>query len=326
MPTVINLTTVIFHCRITLMCDVFTKEPGDVGALMVSTNTHAPWGRGCAGRTERRFQIRMLNIRSLRRNLPRIISRLVRKDIDVIVLVETWLYPELGGHLRLDGYKAFFNSNPSYRAGGVAIYVKRNIPCHEVTLPDGLDCDCCIVELRLPPTTLRLAAVYRSPTATNSDARSFVDNGVSVILHNLRRLDDALLMGDMNFCLLEPTNLTDEYCEKMAGKGFISLNDYYPTRITERGRSLIDHVWARARQARPLSTRVSDSGGVSDHCLVEKQFSTDSRNHLTSRSLSVSTINYEAVLNLVENTLETDWSFVSRCWDSESATDSLQMY
>ena len=42
MPIVINLTTVIFDFTITLLYDVFTMEPGDVGAFMVSTNTHAP--------------------------------------------------------------------------------------------------------------------------------------------------------------------------------------------------------------------------------------------------------------------------------------------
>lgn len=76
---------------------------------------------------ERSIKIQLFNIRSLRKNLDHFVSRSAQEDADVIVLTKTWLYSVEEDVNNIEGYQTFFKSNETYRAGGVAIYIKINV-------------------------------------------------------------------------------------------------------------------------------------------------------------------------------------------------------
>lgn len=123
--------------------------------------------------------------------------------------------------------------------------------------------------MRFNSKKIQLTAVYRSPSPSVSDPDGFVSGEIEEILNYLERDAECFLVGDMNLCLMKMGAKTETYLENCTERGFTAMNDSLPTRITDGGSSLIDHVMGRLAYAANPGVTVADSKGVSDHCLVE---------------------------------------------------------
>lgn len=79
---------------------------------------------------------------------------------DIVVLVETWLYPNETHFYNIDGYQAI-HSCREIRGGGASIYVKDNVPFNTInsSAPNEPYNWVCL-EL---DNKLKLSAIYRPP-------------------------------------------------------------------------------------------------------------------------------------------------------------------
>ena len=259
----------------------------------------------------------LLNIRSVKQNLDSYISLLGDDDVHVIVLTETWLDPTNEDTFNIPGYKSFFSSNPNYRAGGVAIYVKANIPACGRYVGATRDCDCAMIELNTGGNKTQIAAVYRSPTEKISDSTRFAEEGIGDVLQAFDRSADCLLLGDINLCIFKQSGTTGKYLDNCASEGFICVNNSQPTRVTANGASLIDHVLFRGRRATITQIEAVDSRAVSDHMLLSFGLST-TKSLFSAPTTTRKRIDYNKLRRITENT---DWSVV----DSAESTDTASL-
>ena len=156
--------------------------------------------------------------------------------------------------------------------------MREELPSFKITIRD-VDCDCCLVEFYAAQRRVQVAAIYRSATATISDAGRFSTQGIRKIVDLMDPSAECFVAVDENLCLLDSAThrRTDEFCESIVAKGFVSLNDTVPTRITDSTESLIDHVWVRCKRYYGHNVSIKDFKGVSDHCLIDIDFYIDVR-------------------------------------------------
>lgn len=81
----------------------------------------------------------------MKRNFDNFIATLTDDETQVYIFSETWTSTENEALFKLPGFTAFFNSNMTYRAGGVAIFVRDNLVPTEISVEKLLHCDCCAV-------------------------------------------------------------------------------------------------------------------------------------------------------------------------------------
>ena len=184
----------------------------------------------------------MLNIRSLRKNLDIFVAKFLEPDIQVIVLTETWIYSYEETLYCIPGFRGFFKSNDSYRAGGVAVYVRESLAACELEI-SAESCDAVLCEIVWRGVKWNLVAIYRSPTDDVSNPQAFVRTDIDCVLRRLDPEAECLILGDMNLCLLHPGGVTLEYLESLSSSGFLCLNDSSPTRVHEDTSTIIDHAF-----------------------------------------------------------------------------------
>ena len=182
-----------------------------------------------------------------------------------MIFTETWLAPEKESLYNINGFRQFFKSNTSNRSGGVAIFVRDYIPAIAIDCGDVSDCDCVAVEINYGGGKVQVAVVYRSPTASVSDAAAFGAVSVPRIINKLDEHADCFLIG---LCLIRPDNVTEEYIDNCYQAGFVPLNDRIPTRVTDSSARLIDHVFFRCYRGTKEHIEIMDPERVADHCLI----------------------------------------------------------
>ena len=96
------------------------------------------------------------------------LSTLLRENIDLIIFTKTWNYTIDENMLGIPGHKGFHKPNDNYRAGGVSIFVRQDIPASTVGNLQCEACDAITVELIRGQLRLAVTAMYRSPTLTPS--------------------------------------------------------------------------------------------------------------------------------------------------------------
>lgn len=281
---------------------------------------NAPWGGGGGGSVVRDIKVQLFNIRSIKQNFDDFISQLMDVEADVVVLTETWLFAAQECLFKLKGFKSFFKSNEKYRSGGVAIFVKDTIPSFEIRITEKVECDCCIVELLIEGNRFQVAGIYRSPSRDVSNTEVFASNGIQQIVSKLDRRADCLLMGDINLCMLNINGHTSTYLDELAMSGFLALNDRQPTRLSETGSSLIDHVFSRGCRGFNHKTTIADSRGVSDHCLINLMLNVERETELRTSKSFIKT-DYEQIKNRIAGV---SWSLVCDAAGSEESSRLFQ--
>ena len=203
------------------------------------------------------------------------------------VLCETYPYDET--RLNLAGYSSFFTSNDSYRTGGVAVYVRVDIPACRFDLRVN-SCGALLVELVLNGTEIQLAAICRSPSSAVSDLRSFVQVDAEVIRDVMDPSAKCLLVGDVNICLNDSSSLPCEYRDKLSSRGFLCLNDPSSTRESVESFLRIDHAYGR--MCDHVFTAAS-SEGVSDRRLINLSFPCAGVTTVASTLKTVRSVDYD---------------------------------
>lgn len=212
---------------------------------------------------EQKLNVLYINIRSIRNKMSDINDIILthKKIIHLIVLTETWIYPNEENCFNFNNYTALHNCRDT-RGGGCSIYIREDLHYvqnnkHKIQIED-----CNIVFLYLPKQKLSVIAIYRPPHS-NCDVFS---NELDKILEQQR--NECIIIGDMNLDLLKQTQTINNYQNIIQMNGFKFQNEVLPrnaTRVTTNTASILDHIITNKNLACTIKLEDSD---ISDHKVI----------------------------------------------------------
>ncbi|KAI8485726.1 hypothetical protein Bbelb_365600 [Branchiostoma belcheri] len=116
----------------------------------------------------------LTNARSLLNKLDEFQGVLSNNDVDIAAVSETWFTPTTPEQT-IDGYTVYTKSRTSRRGGGVALYVRENIPSRiisEISVPEPLECLWVNVrphKLSRQFSSIAICTVYSPPQSPHED-------------------------------------------------------------------------------------------------------------------------------------------------------------
>lgn len=184
------------------------------------------------------LKILYLNIRSLRHKLHDLESLVQSFEIqpDVILLTEIWIREEENRKFNLQNYKPFFANRKTTQAGGVCIFVRDDLICHEIMNLDEEETSW--LGIKLLKVNINIFVIYRSPSA---NTEHFLQNFEEL----LTKSNENIIVGDINLDMLKPNTTSNKYKELIEGQGHLlinKLNKNHATRVTESTTTILDHI------------------------------------------------------------------------------------
>ena len=135
-----------------------------------------------------------LNVQSLKPKLDILETEL--RTFDVLAFSETWLNSSISNSdIEISGYSEPCRKDRPDGYGGVAIYIKNNIPFKPRQDLSITGLENLWVEILLPNTRILLGVLYRSPSS-GSNILDLIDNNFEAAVDT--GIDNIILMGDLN--------------------------------------------------------------------------------------------------------------------------------
>ena len=196
--------------------------------------------------TQNNFSVLSFNIRSYFKNIDETVialNQLIGK-VDIIVLTETWVNSSTVSLCKVSGYKDFHIYRKSKVAGGVSIFVNDNLSSRKLDIDlieDNIECMGVSVYCDAMEKWVNILGVYRPPSASVSNFNTRFND----LLERFKITEkDCVITGDFNICLMNNKSSinTTEFNDIMQSHHLLPLITC-PTRVTDHGASLIDHVW-----------------------------------------------------------------------------------
>ena len=209
------------------------------------------------------------NIRSFSKNSEEFLGYIsnCKHSFDVIVLTETWAKDETQYSFQIPGYNSLHNFRKNKRGGGVSIFIKDT---YKYTSIDELDISEEAFEsigatIYYPESekSFNVIGVYRPPDKSVNDATEKLRY---LINDKLLHRQETIITGDFNICLLK-----EEHSEQT--KDFMNMMKEYffrplitrPTRFSDNGATVIDHIWTNSPVTANSYIFYCD---ITDHCPV----------------------------------------------------------
>lgn len=189
-----------------------------------------------------------VNIRSLNANYNKLLEFLhcLNCVFDAIILTEVWSNLQYYSNLFND-YE-FFSDPPLSKAGGVVMYVKKQLKPRYLsdlkTVPASNSISTCEniwVEINVGKSKYFLAGYYRHPGTSAAD---FID-ALSITLDKLKNSNKVYFFGDLNLDLMkyDIDNNVTKYINELLNFNFLPYV-LLPTRITSTSATILDHVFS----------------------------------------------------------------------------------
>ena len=160
-------------------------------------------------------------------------------NFDVISITETW-FTHITTHsdIQINGFRSPFRKDrPGDGHGGVAVYIKSEIPCirrHDLEI---LNLECVWIEIRLPSKGLLIGTFYRPPNSDNTVLNN-IEN--SIDLARDTDIPEIIILGDFNLDMNKAVSSgkINNICRQYDLHQIINEH----THFTERSSSLIDII------------------------------------------------------------------------------------
>ena len=256
-----------------------------------------------------------LNIRSLSKHHLELEAYLdtLKHKFDVVCLSEVGRYNVATLSNILDNYRfQFVPSNT--KNGGVGVFIKNvHTICdiYQGSIQNNLLChtDCCQIEdlwidAKFEGCTkpITLCVCYRHPKGKVGHFTTALENTLSQI----KNTTPVIIAGDFNIDLIKTdSNIQhDNYAKLLLSNAFIPTITL-PTRITERSKTLIDHIFVRL-PPKQLESKITSGNlfcDISDHlpnfCIIETKSKTINKNRPMIRLYNAK--NYANYINKLES-------------------------
>ena len=185
-----------------------------------------------------------VNIRSLQKNydeLYQFVSELPLKPL-IICITETKLKGIADVNISLPGY-VFIHENSSTNAGGVGIYISRNL-CFEKNFNGILpDSESLWIKVKFPNSSIShlIGTIYRDRT---KNIKGFTDSLNDILSEINKSRANYFIFGDLNINtdkFATASNYSSDYLNMLTSNSVTSLVTK-PTRATPSTASIIDYV------------------------------------------------------------------------------------
>ena len=248
-----------------------------------------------------------LNIRSFLKNADNLKILLddlhcKRRDIDIVMVCETFLNSSSLALAELDGYQSFHVTRGEKMGGGVSLFVRDGIKVNKVILSYTGECtECLLIECVIDGRLCAVGELYR---ILNTAVGQFLDD-TKMILNKIWKYKSVIVGADQNLDLLkisQHSNMSAFYKLMLQSELVSTINK--PTRVTHSTGTLIDNIYLRAKLNMKFESHIL-CDVMSDHfpCLltipaVEK---------CIDKIIELRSVNDDAILKINQRLLFTDW-------------------
>ena len=190
-----------------------------------------------SGIIAKNFSVVHYNVQSALHKIDFLESELA--NFDLISITETWFNQSISNaDVNINGFRAPFRKDrlgDGY--GGVAVYIKNDIPCIRRTDLEILNIECVWVEIRLHGKRLLVGTYYRPPNSDNAVLTN-IENSIDLAIDT--EISDIIILGDFNLDMNKPntSNKINNICQQYNLHQLIRE----PTHFTERSSSIIDLI------------------------------------------------------------------------------------
>ena len=205
------------------------------------------------------------NIRGLSNKTDEFLITLSSRSPHVICLTEHHLRIDEIHSTYLDQYTVgTYFCRKTYKQGGVAIYVIKDIPYTSIDLDQFIsekDLEICALKLQILSKSFIILCIYRSPSG---DFTYFL-NQLECILNTLFKLStNIIICGDLNTNLLD-NNSRNLFLQSLLASYNLFNTVEFPTRIGNNSYTLIDNIYIDTNRftftVYPLINCLSDHDG-----------------------------------------------------------------
>lgn len=268
------------------------------------------------------FVIIHQNIRSLRKNFDLFLCNITVNSMkpDLIILTEIWINTEESNFYKIPNYNLYTKCNDSYRAGGVAVYIKDTLSNVQNIHLNCYTADVLLISFEFSNQTFHVLAIYR---LLFHSIELFINEFEDIFTNNLKRYKNLFWVGDVNINIIfenEANFYKVGYNTMMAENGLECMLSE-PTRITDLSETCIDHVFVRNSSKNLISVVASVLHlDITDHSMVKVNVCVDGGSVLVLPSPPSLTMRYYTDHNLLNRLLhDADWSHVYKQTDASEA-------
>ena len=203
-------------------------------------------------------------------------------NIDICAVTETWLSSEVSDvEIQIDGY-SLVRKDRNGRGGGVAIYVKSNIPysiCNELNTDSDIEAVWIKISLgNFKP--FKLCSFYRPPSA-NTDYFDKMLTNFEAAMSN----DEVVILGDFNMNYVTDETLANNPAHHL--EVFLNCSQLItvPTRVSGNCSTTIDLIYTSMSETHSTSGVVECT--ISDHYMTYTVLECDTPKRSPARLVSV---------------------------------------
>lgn len=186
------------------------------------------------------------------------------KNIDVVVIGETWVKEEKVQCFQIDGYRSIFSCRPEFRGGGLAVFIREPILYETISNAHDQGLHHIHVRLDVVGSEFHIHAVYRPPSFSSTEYLEKLDSLLSSYTRKA-----CVIVGDINIPINQIGNSSvQEYTDQLRCYNF-SVTNSFPTRPASE--NILDHVvCSEALQTTVMNETIFSD--ASDHCLILSTF------------------------------------------------------
>ena len=211
------------------------------------------------------FRIGLANVRSLVPKIEEVRCVIEKLEFDLFVVVESWISDSvLVSAIDIPGYNVLLKNRSTNNHGGIALYYKKELNIKELitnTCTEGIET--LTFMLHFNSKRFGICSVYRPPNVLYSNLTTLEQ----LIAEIYPRVDNVILLGDVNCDFLTPSKPETVYLQSVFDSFGITQMVTKPTRVTKNSQTLLD-VIAVDDKTIIHTTDVTVPIGTSDHCVA----------------------------------------------------------
>ncbi len=185
------------------------------------------------------LKVAHMNIRSCLHKMEE--RRLIMKDlpVDILSVNETFLDDTIHDNkISIPGYSIYRNDRGSRHGGGVALYVRADIPhqyCYEITFRTSTEA--CWVKIKhAKPSDVAIGTIYCPPSADQEYYNAMLDT----IKDAATVCEDVVLLDDFNYNYANGESNPVKFIEQIYSMGQLITE---PTRVTATTSTTLDLIF-----------------------------------------------------------------------------------
>lgn len=97
------------------------------------------------------------------------------KNADIIVLSETWLYPEEVPYINIPNYKGHYQCRKNGRGGGIAVLTNKDYKANQLLAETEINCETTLVEILNTSPKIKILAIYKPPQVEFATFLDYLD-------------------------------------------------------------------------------------------------------------------------------------------------------